>query len=173
MPMGMMYDEGSMPALHHELSTLAQLLGEGIVTQEEWLARKAKSLEEPLSPGDLRADLVLVRQLAEAGAINEEERASLRARLLGIEGPQDHGSAHSRMPQSRRRRGNGPPSRPVAAAPGRRATPEPLREPWPPRAGPSRPGPCGPARGSATIGSKPACSPCQKHGARWDIKHGS
>jgi hypothetical protein len=84
---GMMSSPGSMTALHQELSTLAQLLGEGVITQEEWQAKKERVLAGELHPGDLRTDLELVRQLVDAEALTEGEQASLRARLLGIEGP--------------------------------------------------------------------------------------
>ncbi|QDV33572.1 SHOCT domain-containing protein [Tautonia plasticadhaerens] len=86
--MGMMGSmEGSMAALSHELATLTQLRDEGVITEEEWQAKKAKILEEPLSPGDLRTDLQLVQQLSDTGAICEEERTALRVRLLGLDEP--------------------------------------------------------------------------------------
>ena len=66
---------------------MKQLQDEGIITEEEWEARKARTLEEELNPGDLRSDLQMVQQLSDTGAICEEERTSLRARLLGIEQP--------------------------------------------------------------------------------------
>ena len=84
-----------MGAIFHELSTLKQLQDEGIISEEEWEAKKAHILEKELNPGDLRADLKMVQQLSDTGAIGEADRSALRARLLGIEEPraeeaQDH-----------------------------------------------------------------------------------
>lgn len=87
--MGMMGSaEGSMEALYQKLSSLTQLRDEGIITEEEWLAKKAQILEEPLNAGDLRGDLQLVQRLSDTGALSEEERTVLRTRLLGLEEPE-------------------------------------------------------------------------------------
>jgi hypothetical protein len=82
--MGGMYAEGTMEALHHQLSTLKQLLDENIIDEGEWRAKRSKVLAEPLKPGDLRLDLGMVKELHDGKVICDDEQADLRARLLGI-----------------------------------------------------------------------------------------
>jgi hypothetical protein len=77
--------EGSMAALEHQLSTFRELRNEGLISEEEWQAKKAGLLSQPVTPGDIRADLEMVRRLAEDQAICDAERDRLRAKLLGIE----------------------------------------------------------------------------------------
>ena len=79
-----MYAEGTMEALHHQLSTLKQLLDENIIDEGEWRAKRSKVLAEPLKPGDLRLDLGMVKELHDGKVICDDEQADLRARLLGI-----------------------------------------------------------------------------------------
>ena len=86
--MGMMGGAGgSMPGLYHELSTLTQLLGERMITEPEWQAKKAQVLARELIPGDLRSDLKMVQELADAGALTEEERAAFVPDSWGSRGP--------------------------------------------------------------------------------------
>lgn len=84
MPGMMDFSEGSMSALYHRLGSLAQLHGEGLITAEEWQAMKARALEGPIAPGDLRSDLRMVQDLSNSGAISDAERAEIRAKLLEI-----------------------------------------------------------------------------------------
>lgn len=84
---GMMGEvDGSMSALQQKLTTLKELHDAGLVADEEWTAMRAKAIERPLTPGDLRSDLEAVQQLFNAGAIRDAERAEIRAKLLGIGG---------------------------------------------------------------------------------------
>ena len=84
--MGMMMNtEGTMGALHQKLATLKQLRDEGVINEQEWQAKKAKELGQPLNPGELRSDLEAAQRLYESQAISEDERAELRAKLLGLD----------------------------------------------------------------------------------------
>jgi hypothetical protein len=83
--MGMMMNaEGTMAALHQKLATLKQLREEGVINEQEWQAKKTKELGQPLNPGELRTDLEAAQRLYESQAISEDERADLRATLLGL-----------------------------------------------------------------------------------------
>lgn len=77
--------EGSMPALQHQLNTFHDLCNQGLISEEEWQAKKAKLLSAPVTAGDIRSDLQQVQQLVDTQAICESEREALRAQLLGIE----------------------------------------------------------------------------------------
>lgn len=77
--------EWTMPALQHQLSTFHDLRSQGLISEEEWEAKKAKLLSLPVTPGDIRSDLEQVEQLVEGHAICEGERDGLRAKLLEIE----------------------------------------------------------------------------------------